>query len=95
MMMMGFRCAVLWLLVSAVTLSSQQSFSEEEMIAQSESGPLRAAEMASSDGRPFLAFLGVPYAEPPVGQLRFQVASSLNRSAVGVLYIMYASRAGS
>lgn len=36
-------------------------------------GEIFGSRMTSSSGRKFSAFRGVPYAEPPVGQLRFKV----------------------
>jgi len=35
-------------------------------------GEIFGSRMTSSTGRKFSAFRGVPYAEPPVGQLRFK-----------------------
>ncbi len=36
-------------------------------------GGLRGSQMVSSSGRTFDAFRSIPYAEPPVGNLRFRV----------------------
>ena len=36
-------------------------------------GGIRGSQMSSSSGKTFYAFRGIPYAEPPVGELRFQV----------------------
>lgn len=37
-------------------------------------GGLLGSEMVSSSGRKFHAFRAIPYAQPPVGNLRFQVS---------------------
>lgn len=37
-------------------------------------GRIKGTHMYSRDGRKFHAFLGVPFAEPPIGELRFQVS---------------------
>lgn len=36
-------------------------------------GQLMGSEMSSASGRKFQAFRGIPFAEPPVGDLRFKV----------------------
>lgn len=37
-------------------------------------GILKGTTMMSRNGRKFKAFMGVPYAKPPIGLLRFQVS---------------------
>lgn len=39
-----------------------------------EQGLLRGKKMISRNGRQFYGFLKIPYAEPPLGQLRFKVS---------------------
>ena len=38
-------------------------------------GILKGTTMLSRDGHKFRAFMGVPYAKPPIGILRFQVST--------------------
>lgn len=42
-------------------------------------GQVRGSRMSSASGREILAFRGVPYAEPPVGDLRFRVSFNCSR----------------
>lgn len=45
----------------------------EFCIADTEYGQVRGAKVISEVGIPYWRFLGIPYAKPPVGELRFQV----------------------
>lgn len=38
-------------------------------------GQVRGSRMFSFNQREFLAFRGIPYAQPPVGELRFRVSN--------------------
>ncbi|XP_065209911.1 juvenile hormone esterase-like [Planococcus citri] len=44
-----------------------------EVIVETKLGHVKGTVMLSRDGRKFDAFLALPYAKPPVGELRFQV----------------------
>lgn len=43
------------------------------ILADTEYGAVRGTEMISALGSSFNAFLGIPFAEPPIGDLRFKV----------------------
>lgn len=44
------------------------------VILDTKQGTLKGETLVSRDGRPFYAFYNIPYAEPPIGQLRFEVS---------------------
>ncbi|KAL8212967.1 UNVERIFIED_CONTAM: hypothetical protein K2H54_059863 [Gekko kuhli] len=52
-------------------LLSSSSASEEDTVVVTSSGPVQGKRLTTSSGM-VTAFLGIPYAEPPVGSLRFQ-----------------------
>lgn len=58
-------CPLLLILVSTT------SASEDDMVVITSSGPIRGKHLMTTSGK-VTAFLGIPYAEPPVGKLRFQ-----------------------
>lgn len=45
-------------------------------------GTIKGKMLTSRDGRPYYSYTGVPYAKPPIGELRFKV------------YDMYETRRG-
>jgi carboxylesterase type B len=45
------------------------------------SGKIRGKTYTFEDGREASAFLGIPYAKPPIGDLRFKVYSILAKKA--------------
>ncbi|XP_066469166.1 acetylcholinesterase-like [Tiliqua scincoides] len=50
---------------------SSSSASEDDALVNTSSGPIRGKHLTTASGL-VTAFLGIPYAEPPVGKLRFQ-----------------------
>jgi hypothetical protein len=50
-----------------------QGEDEEGPLVQVEEGTLRGLRGLSVREKEFLAFLGIPYAKPPTGELRFKV----------------------
>jgi carboxylesterase 2 len=40
-------------------------------------GILRGQILKSRNGRPYYSYTGVPYAKPPVGELRFEVFNEI------------------
>ena len=51
----------------------QQAQTDVGPLAETRLGPIRGVTLTSRAGREYSGFLGVPYARPPVGPLRFQV----------------------
>ncbi|KAJ9582240.1 hypothetical protein L9F63_003369, partial [Diploptera punctata] len=45
---------------------------ESEFIVNTKQGPIRGITISSIEDREYYAFLGIPYAKPPVGKLRFK-----------------------
>jgi hypothetical protein len=53
--------------------ATAQGEDEEGPLVQVEQGALRGLRGLSVREKEFLAFLGIPYAKPPTGELRFKV----------------------
>ena len=67
----------LLLLISCISavLFKECWASDDQLLVSVEQGQLRGSYMKAQNGRQIAAFRGIPYAEPPVDQLRFQVTS--------------------
>ena len=57
--------------------------SEDLKVQLPDGGKLVGRYLTSDSGRGIRAFMGVPYAEPPIGELRFKV--SLNNNDLTIL----------
>jgi hypothetical protein len=64
--------ALLFLFVTS-SPGTAQEVDEDGPLVQVEQGALRGVRGLSIRDREFIAFLGIPYAQPPVGKLRFKV----------------------
>ena len=51
------------------------------------SGSVRGIIRNSRDGRKYQSWLGVPYARPPVGDLRFTVSSSAKQLVTIIIFL--------
>lgn len=47
--------------------------STETVLVQTKSGPVRGLFKSTVDQLSYISFQGIPYAQPPVGELRFKV----------------------
>jgi len=63
----------LFLIVSATTLASQAASPHDAPTVHAHQGTLTGTYLTSRYGRKFAAFQGIPYAQPPIGDLRFKV----------------------
>jgi hypothetical protein len=68
------------LLMIVLTLSTNYSSAEPDeqqpIVNVPTLGRIGGSQLSSSSGRKFHAFRAIPYAEPPVGNLRFNVRSN-------------------
>ena len=67
-----YKPALLFCLILAVESTYSQS-----VVIQTTNGQIRGAEKTTRLGRKHYAFLGIPYAKPPVGDLRFEVQHTI------------------
>lgn len=62
--------------------NSSSSMVDPNPIVAIKDGLLRGFIMKTIATRPFAAFQGIPFSQPPVGQLRFKVKHSLQKNCV-------------
>jgi hypothetical protein len=82
-------CIMLRLVLLSATaglLTTEAAFSRQGYTVHIEQGELQGTFLASSNGLIFAAFQGIPYAQPPVGKLRFKVSSRICERHTASLY---------
>lgn len=63
-----------------VSVFATKDFDAYKVI-ETKDGPVRGQlKTTNFNGKPYYAFQGIPYAKPPVGELRFKVSNSLSRT---------------
>jgi carboxylesterase type B len=62
-----------FLIVCATTIVLQAAFPHNAPTVHVQQGTLTGTYLTSRFGRKFAAFQGIPYAQPPIGDLRFKV----------------------
>ncbi|XP_050713771.1 juvenile hormone esterase-like [Eriocheir sinensis] len=67
-----WRVVEVLVVVVALVAASDGSSEEERLVVQTEDGRVSGFREYSTKGRGFYSFLSIPYAKPPVGELRFQ-----------------------
>lgn len=65
-----------FLVVSAVLLWLSAAAEEETVSVQLPQGIIEGSRAEAKGGKSFYKFQGIPYAEPPVGNLRFKVSAA-------------------
>ncbi len=69
--------SLLWCLVYVGVVSVSGAWPYDHVIVDTMDGPVQGDVLNLHTGDKINTFLGIPYAEPPVGSLRWQVSHSL------------------
>lgn len=72
---MELRTVTIFLLIVGIIELALTFTSDELRITLSNGSKLVGRYLRSYSGRPIKAFMGVPYAKPPLGPLRFKVSN--------------------
>uniref|UniRef100_A0A6P7FVI3 Carboxylic ester hydrolase n=1 Tax=Diabrotica virgifera virgifera TaxID=50390 RepID=A0A6P7FVI3_DIAVI len=73
MIMNAIKLLQLFLLVATIEKSATRSFKDDGTIVHLDEGKIRGHILKSENGNDYYAFQEIPYAEPPVGENRFQL----------------------
>ncbi|CAG9772123.1 unnamed protein product [Ceutorhynchus assimilis] len=60
-----------WFIFSTVIISANAFYDPNGPVVYTKNGPVRGIKSQSRSNKPYDSFLGIPYAKPPVGNLRF------------------------
>lgn len=66
-------CSLALSYTNACVTDSYRHYYREDIVVKTKSGPVNGYKIASSFDYEYINFLGIPYAKPPVGELRFKV----------------------
>lgn len=81
------------LLILIIELTLLLQFAQcSQLIVNTTCGTLIGLEFTTANGRIVAAFHGIPFAKPPLGELRFQVKVNLTFSSSRLLHILIIKR---
>lgn len=66
---------LLWVLSSCAFFGAFVASEDHALLVKTKNGTLSGVIMETRRGREFVSFRGIPYALPPLGELRFEVRS--------------------
>lgn len=69
------KLSLIWAGVKAFVDDCARYYHREEIIVKTKSGLVKGFKIASHYDYKYFNFLGIPYAKPPVGELRFKVST--------------------
>lgn len=69
------KLSILWSGIKSFIDDSIRYYQREEVIVKTKSGLVKGFKIASHYNYRYYNFLGIPYALPPIGDLRFKVCA--------------------
>lgn len=64
-----------WAMGNARLVECYRHYFSETVTVITKSGPVKGHKIVSSFDYEYINFLGIPYAKPPIGELRFKVTN--------------------
>lgn len=68
-----------WSYTNSRVVDYYRHYFSEVVTVNTKSGPVKGFKIASAFDYRYINFIGIPYAKPPVGELRFKVCFSPNK----------------
>lgn len=73
--------AFAWTGIKLFLIECRRYYYREETVVETKSGLVKGFKIASSFDYSYFNFIGIPYAKPPIGELRFKVRLVLSISS--------------
>lgn len=76
-----------WSYTNSRVVDYYRHYYSETVTVNTKSGPVKGFKIASAFDYRYINFIGIPYAKPPIGELRFKVCLSVFHTPVYYQFI--------
>lgn len=66
-------CSLAWSYTNACASDAYRYYHRDDLMVKTKSGPVEGFKIKSAFDYDYMNFHGIPYAKPPIGELRFKV----------------------
>lgn len=83
-----------WSFTNSRVVDYYRHYFSEMVTVNTKSGPVKGFKIASAFDYHYINFIGIPYAKPPIGELRFKVCSfnNMHQHTILIFYMQNINR---